>query len=370
MSVVRSIAVAQRASLRKRTRVLQNYTDYDSVLPGIANNVKSRGQEKLSNNTFIGASDISDYTRSVWHQSSRLQTIIHRDLNIHSSRSEWYDFIESHNDDATVKELSQYNGIVLCELGYIDYNINSGSVRVDVIGDPTWVNSVLSLVKQKFKIVTSYVDWMYSSSGESVRVPLTHERLPIAEMYPFLNGDTLTSYYDRFLNSTANVLLLIGPPGSGKTTFIRGLLDYSKKSAMVTYDAAILEKDYIFASFIGNDTDIMVMEDCDKFLGSRADGNTMMHKFLNVGDGLVTSSGKKLIFSTNLPSVRDVDPALIRPGRCFDILNFGMLNKTQADILAKKIGVTLEDKEFYSVAEIYNTQTTSPTTVSRKLGFL
>src|SRR3712207_7327386 len=55
-----------------------------------------------------------------------------------------------------------------------------------------------------------------------------------------------------------------------------------------------------------------VLEDADNFLRPRKEGNSMMHRFLNVGDGLVTMSHKKMIFSTNLPSVKEVDPALDR----------------------------------------------------------
>ena len=155
----------------------------------------------------------------------------------------------------------------------------------------------------------------YSSDGNSVNVPLNIDRLPVAEMYPFLNGGSLEDYYDRYMDSNANILLLIGPPGTGKTTFIRGLLAHTQSSAVVTYDAAILEKDFLFARFIESDESVMVLEDSDAFLKPRSDGNTMMHRFLNVGDGLVTTKGKKLIFSTNLPSIRDIDDALVRPGR-------------------------------------------------------
>jgi ATP-dependent 26S proteasome regulatory subunit len=196
-------------------------------------------------------------------------------------------------------------------------------------------------------------------------------------MYPFLNGETLASYYERFMASSANILLLIGPPGTGKTTFIRGLLSHTDSSAMVTYDANILEKDYLFARFIEDETNVMVLEDSDAFLKSRSDGNTMMHRFLNVGDGLVTTKGKKMIFSTNLPSIRDIDSALIRPGRCFDIVTFDHLNLEQANNLANKLGVTLPTRERgkesdkYSIAEVFNKQSeqTETAKTSRKVGF-
>ena len=114
----------------------------------------------------------------------------------------------------------------------------------------------------------------------------------------------------------------------------------------------------MFARFIEDDAEVMVLEDSDAFLKSRTDGNTMMHRFLNVGDGLVTTKGKKMIFSTNLPSIRDIDSALIRPGRCFDIVTFGELTKEQAVELADKLGVELQgDKDKYSLAEIFNQHT-------------
>jgi ATP-dependent 26S proteasome regulatory subunit len=99
----------------------------------------------------------------------------------------------------------------------------------------------------------------------------------------------------------------------------------------------------------------------------------MMHRFLNVGDGLVTTKGKKMIFSTNLPSIRDIDSALIRPGRCFDIVTFGELTKEEAKALATKLNVSLvEDKKSYSLAEIFNQQSeqTKASKTNRKVGFI
>jgi ATP-dependent 26S proteasome regulatory subunit len=103
----------------------------------------------------------------------------------------------------------------------------------------------------------------------------------------------------------------------------------------------------------------------------------MMHRFLNVGDGLVTTKGKKMVFSTNLPSVRDIDSALIRPGRCFDIVEFKPLSLFDAEKLADKLGATLPKRNAgevveYSIAEVFNKQSESSkqTQANRKVGFI
>jgi ATP-dependent 26S proteasome regulatory subunit len=138
---------------------------------------------------------------------------------------------------------------------------------------------------------------------------------------------------------------------------------------MVTYDASILEKDFVFANFIEQNVNLLVLEDSDNFLKARSEGNTMMHRFLNVGDGLVTTKGKKLIFSTNLPSVRDVDEALIRPGRCFDILKFEKLDDNQAKALAEKQGFSLnEEKDSWTLAEIFGDKSKNELKTNHKVG--
>ena len=333
------------------------------------------------NKIFLGVSDVEDLITSevMKRRAETGKTTVQRETTVLCNRERWASWAEGHYKDELYIQNNSSSGMIIEEDtdNFIKFDVNSNSTTVRAYGDAEFAEDQIEIVESNFSVVTSYIEWVYGSDGNSVNVPLNRDRLPVAEMYPFLKGESLEDYYDRYMDSSANILLLIGPPGTGKTTFIRGLLAHRNSSAIVTYDAGILEKDGFFAKFIEDDAEVMVLEDSDAFLKSRSDGNTMMHRFLNVGDGLVTTKGKKMVFSTNLPSVRDIDSALIRPGRCFDIVEFKPLSLFDAKKLAEKLDAKLPERKGgevveYSIAEVFNQQSESSkqTQANRKVGFI
>lgn len=351
---------------RRPKRFLQKYAWQDDITKMTTTN----------NELFLASSDVSDHitTKLIFDRGDK--NTMMEEITLLATSQQWNEFAKVRYDDNRHRIIHYSTSGMLVidqqDKSWMSCNLNANAITIRIYGTSEEISKFIEQCSSKFEIAESYIEWMYSTDGSSVNVPLRTDRTPMSEMYPFLGDETIEQYYDRYLDSDASILLLIGPPGTGKTTFIRGFLQHTKSSAVVTYDAAILEKDYVFAQFIEGEANVMVMEDADTFLKARSDGNSMMHRFLNVGDGLVTTKGKKLIFSTNLPSIRDVDSALIRPGRCFDIVSFDPLNQEQAEKVAKKAGLSIGQKDKWSVAEIFNgeVQKHENKPVGRKVGFV
>lgn len=200
------------------------------------------------------------------------------------------------------------------------------------------------------------VTWFYSGEhGAQWRTVPMEPPLPIRdEFYPWLN-EGVEAYIDRFLGDRAAVLFLMGPPGTGKTSLLRHMIYTRHLAATITYDNALIGSDEMFVNFLCDPTPgVLVLEDADLLVSSRADdGNGLISRFLNVSDGLIKTSGKKVVFTTNLGDFRRVDEALIRSGRCFDAVRFRALTASEARIAALSAGVP-QPEGGCSLAELFS----------------
>ena len=254
--------------------------------------------------------------------------------------------------------------------GVVEIVARRSKLEVEIAGSIEMCNRWEATLTNEFKKAENLISWVYSVRGDDVRIPLNY-RAAINAAYPWLNKP-VSQYIAEYLSSEASILILIGPPGTGKTHLIKNIIHQSGGSAKVTYNEQVLAGDEFFASFIDGDDDILVMEDADNFLASREEGNTMMHKFLNVSDGLISAANKKIIFSTNLPNIDDIDSALMRPGRCFDTMQFRKLTRAEsaevyAEIRSKR---ELPDGTEFTLAELFAVQQPSHQVQKRSMGFL
>ncbi len=228
-------------------------------------------------------------------------------------------------------------------------------LNVGVTGRTDQVISLLKELDSQFQRARNQVEWVYSPEGDTTIVPLRTD-MPVHEkMFPFLKK-SFFQYCKGYLDSSASILILIGPPGTGKTSFIRGFLDTYNLNAKISYDAQILEKDRFFANFMSSSSEVLVLEDADRFLKTKnGERSSLMHRFLSVSDGLASSMDKKIIFSTNLENLHDIDRALVRPGRCFDVVEFRPLAYSEAIHLCSAMQRSAPEKERdYTLAELLN----------------
>lgn len=189
------------------------------------------------------------------------------------------------------------------------------------------------------------IDWHFLTTKgelESADIEELADDILRDEAYPEL-ADGVAGFIRRYLDAVETVLVLQGPPGTGKTRLIRAILgELSRRKsgeaqALYTGDIKALEKDEIFVKFITGWHDVFVVEDADHILKPRAAGNENLHHFLTIADGVVRAQGRKIIFSTNLPNIGDLDDALVRPGRCFARIYLRELNRTEAERLLTRL---------------------------------
>lgn len=130
-----------------------------------------------------------------------------------------------------------------------------------------------------------------------------------------------------------------GPPGTGKTTYLRALMQAWRGQASFWYvmdaerffgDPAYMTS--VLFSATSREWNVLLVEDAEEFIapGAKAQVGQALSRLLNLGDGLLGQGLKHLfVFTTNAPD-QELHPAMIRPGRCFAKIEVPLFTAAEA----------------------------------------
>jgi hypothetical protein len=166
----------------------------------------------------------------------------------------------------------------------------------------------------------------------------------------------LISFFD---NSNSNgIVLFHGIPGSGKTSYIRNLINSSKCRFIYIPNSLFSHfSDPDFIDFISSfEESAIILEDCEELLRSRMQqqSDTGIANLLNLGDGLLGDALKLKIICTFNCELSKIDEAMLRKGRLVFRYEFGPLNVEKSNRLLSSLGIENQTTEPMSLAEIFN----------------
>lgn len=183
--------------------------------------------------------------------------------------------------------------------------------------------------------------------GEIKKTQLSRELKTFATcdyFYPYLNVPNLL---DSFLNAREKILILFGAPGTGKSSLIKRIIteirnnhDPNKtKDIVYVKDTNVLDQDSFWVDLLEEQPYFLILDDLDIGLSDRrldeAKGKkSFASNMLSFSDGVLDVK-TKIMITTN-QDLSQIDQAIVRPGRCFDILRLRELKNAEAKLIWEK----------------------------------
>lgn len=185
------------------------------------------------------------------------------------------------------------------------------------------------------------------------------------------NFDINKQYNDDFLpqankiekfmkKDKSGLIILHGKKGTGKTTYIRHLIDIFPEKRFIFLSSTMADffNDPSADKFLHSIHDtVIILEDCEGMIKSRKSTNSSpaVASLLNMTDGLLSDGLKLKFICTFNESIDSIDDALLRKGRLVSKYNFSELSVDKTKALFKELyGKDLGQDIKLSLADIYN----------------
>lgn len=185
-------------------------------------------------------------------------------------------------------------------------------------------------------------------------------------------GEGFSQFHEKLIERVNSrdkgIVMFHGPPGNGKTHYIRRLLPDLNKGGkrVILIPKHILESLespnfnlFMLQHFVGQKI-VFIMEDAESIISKRsADGggrSQLVSTLLNITDGILNDIFSIQVILTFNTALTSIDEALQRKGRLIAKYEFKSIGRKQAEKLAEHLSVSLgqqANKEEFSLAEIY-----------------
>ncbi|NPA40366.1 MAG: AAA family ATPase [Thermodesulfobacteria bacterium] len=231
-----------------------------------------------------------------------------------------------------------WNYAVLEKNGRIMIIINKSSTRLKLITNKLLDEETIKFIKRFTNLATAAGEIKYTILHtedspaimfEEASFYISREKL-VADLDPELfelagaNLKRLSTYFE----SKESILFVFGAPGVGKSKLVAYILGKYGPEDVEVFLVKSLETmrslcRHPVALFNPNRTSVFVFDDLDfsseLIRKNREEIADFVSLILSASDGVVPTRNK-LIFTTN-QLVEEIDPALLRPGRVFDVVH-------------------------------------------------